>query len=92
MTARTRPRARPTRKRAFLESCMVLASCAVLCTRASSARAEDLQRGSTSNSIGRSLLAGSKYDRGDDIALFANKVGPFHNPSEVRARFRASTS
>tara|TARA_B110000003_G_scaffold15494_1_gene15151 strand:- start:9780 stop:10031 length:252 start_codon:yes stop_codon:yes gene_type:complete len=65
---------------------VVLASCAVLCTRASSARAEDLQRGSTSNSIGRSLLAGSKYDRGDDIALFANKVGPFHNPSEVRAR------
>ena len=42
---------------------------------------------------GRKLLAGSTYARGDRVTLYANKVGPFHNPTEVReARERARES
>lgn len=31
---------------------------------------------------GRSLLSETdhKYNRGDEVKIFANKVGPFHNP------------
>lgn len=31
----------------------------------------------------RLLAAGSKYAVGDGVTLYANKVGPFHNPSET---------
>jgi len=60
----------------------VLATCLACASACASVEA--------SNGFGssRHLLAASKYSKGDDVPLFANKVGPFHNPSEVRARTR----
>jgi len=60
----------------------VLATC-LACARACASVEASNGFGSS-----RHLLAASKYFRGDDVPLFANKVGPFHNPSEVRARAR----
>ena len=62
----------------------VLATC-LACARACASVEASNGFGSS-----RHLLAASKYFRGDDVPLFANKVGPFHNPSEVRARARDS--
>lgn len=34
----------------------------------------------------RRLLGKSHYSTNEEVVLYANKVGPFHNPSEVRGR------
>lgn len=32
--------------------------------------------------LGGGLVSAKRYKEGDSIVLFANKVGPFNNPSE----------
>lgn len=78
----------PNAHHAFL-----LALTALYGVTASAAPALDRSSAPTgASSFRRILLAGARYERGDAVTLYANKVGPFHNPSEVRARASATLS
>lgn len=71
-----------SRKRPWMTLLVVVFACA-FASRASAsvAIAGDAPRSSAN---ARALLGNSKYSANDRVVLYANKVGPFHNPSEVR--------